>query len=328
MRSIVNLIKKKGRNQFILNFVLLILLCLAGFYIFTVDRIYTDAFKGKCEVHSLDDLEYCYENNYYVRIYLDEVYSTNYGYYVNNTLKAYYVDIDVEGYSLITLVERDIAKELFSDNNSITYIDGVITYLDEYKDHNGVIDGIKKDYLENFGEEYTMEDIDSLILPIQVNSYQNPKSTFIFILMLLVIGLIVVIPFMIKGLLKMLKPDNYKGFSKIENKDKLEEEYENNVIVEKSNICLLPNYIIRKNAFNIKVKEKKDLIWVYKKIYKQNGITVNKCYILNFKDGDNFDISLKDENILNEFSQNILIGYTNQNRKEYRKIVNETKREK
>lgn len=81
-------------------------------------------------------------------------------------------------------------------------------------------------------------------------------------------------------------------------------------------------------AFNIKIKEKKDLIWFYQKISKQYGVIVNKCYILNFKDGDNFDISINDENILNEFNQNMLVGYTSKNIKEYRKIVSEEKREK
>lgn len=125
-----------------------------------------------------------------------------------------------------------------------------------------------------------------------------------------------------------MKPNNYKDFSKIENHENLEEEFENKVEIENKNICLLSSYIIKKMVFNIKIKEKKDLIWVYQKISKQYGVIVNKCYILNFKDGDNFDIRINDKNILNEFNQNILVGYTNENIKEYRKTVSEEKKRK
>lgn len=257
MRSILDLIKKQGRNLFILNIALLVLLSFAGYCLFIEDRTYSDLFKGTCEVHNLDDLEYCYENNYYIRIYLNDVYLTNYGYYVNDNLKAFYVDIDVGGYSFIALVDDDVANEIFSDDNSITYIDGVITKFNKLNEHFGVVDKIKNDYLEQFGEEYTMKDIDSLVIPIQMNAYQNSKSANILSLIILDGLVITAIIFIIKGLLMMMKPNSYKNFSKIENQKNLEEEFENKVVIENKNICLLPSYIIKKWHLILKLKKRK-----------------------------------------------------------------------
>lgn len=56
VRSILDLIKKKGRNLFILNIFLLFLLSFARYCLFIENRTYSDLFKGTCEVHNLDDL--------------------------------------------------------------------------------------------------------------------------------------------------------------------------------------------------------------------------------------------------------------------------------
>lgn len=327
MTSVKKIIQKKGKNLFILNFVFLSLILCSLFIAMEEDRNIYDIFKGVCEVHNLQDLNHCYENNHYVRVYFDNAYSTNYGYYINNKLKAYYVDLDLEGYSLITIVKDDNAEELFQENSDIHYIEGVITDFTETQEHHGVIDTIKHDYLELFGSDWNEEQIDNFILPIQIDAYKNHKINNLCFLILLTLICGTLLRFIIKGMCMMLKPEHYKSYSKIENTDSLEQEFENQIIYQSQSICLTPNYILHFSFGKVIIKEVKSLIWAYKRVTKQYGIIVNNCYILNFKDGDHFVMNIKDEKVLEQFQTNILIGYTDENLKIYQKIVEEQKKE-
>lgn len=327
MRSIINKIKRKGLNLLILNSILLILTFFCIYISIYDNRGIKDVFKVYCEVHTIADLEKCYNENYYIRIYFDNVYSTNYGYYIDEQLRAYYIDIDLEGYSLITVAKNDLAEELFNENNTITYIDGFITYLDDSEHHSGIVEKIKVDYLKTFGDEYTKEDIDNMVLPIQVNSYQNVKFDNISIICIFTCICAILIYFIIKGIYMLIKPTNYKYYSKIENKDLLKDEYQDKIIYENSKVCLTPNYIISFSFGKVIIKENKSLVWIFQRITKYYGVNMHKCYVLNFIDSDSIIIDLKDEQILNQFKSDILFGYSKENLNKYRKIVEQNKRE-
>lgn len=326
MKKVLKLIQKKERNLVILSITLLIILNIFLYFIIIDDKTIIDMFKPICEVHTKEDLKNCYSDNSYVRIYLNDVYTTEYGYYKNDHLLAYYIDIDIDGYSLITIVNKNLGENILNEKEKINYIDGFITQFDQEDSHKGVMDSIKKDYLEQFGENWTKEDVDNTFIPFQVNAYKNQKLENIIFLVIFGIGDILLIWLLVKSIYLMIVPNKNKSYQKIGNKDKLNLELEENILFQSKDFYLTSNYIIHSSLWNIKFKEKNLLVWIYPKMTKQYGITIDKCYMLCFKDGESFSIHMKEENNSHYFDNAVLIGYNQENSKNYKEIVKEYKK--
>lgn len=315
-------IKKKGKNSIILSSIFLAIITLFIAVMITNDKEVSNLFKGNCEVHNIEDLKYCYNENQYVRVYYDELYTTDYGYYIDDVLQAYYLDLDLEGYSLLAVVDKSTGDNLI--DNKKNYLDAVITYFGEHEEHNQALAAIKKDYLESFGEGYTEEDIENLIVPFQLNAYDNIKTDNIATLSIFSVVWIIIAIFLINGILKTKNPDKYGSFAKVENKDLLEQEYNNNIIYKTKKVCVTPNYIIKTSFGNVTIKETKKLIWIYKHIHKVSFIPVMSEYVFRFLDGSSISLEWSNEQILSYFP-NRLMGYTSQNIQEYNKLVKQYK---
>ena len=218
MEKVLKLIQKKAKNLTILSVALLIVINGFLYFIIKGDKTMMDMFKPICEVHTKEDLKKCYSNNSYVRIYLNDVYTTEYGYYKNDNLLAYYIDIDIDGYSLITIVNKGLGEKIFDKKEKIEFIDGFITLFDEEKSHKGVMNSIKKDYLEQFGEDWTKEDIDDTFVPFQINAYKNVKSENIILLAVFGIIDIVLLWIFGKSIYLIIYPNKNKSYQKIKDK--------------------------------------------------------------------------------------------------------------
>lgn len=327
MEKVLKLIQKKAKNLTILSVALLIVINGSLYFIIKGDKTMTDMFKPICEVHTKEDLKKCYSNNSYVRIYLNDVYTTEYGYYKNDNLLAYYIDIDIDGYSLITIVNKDLGEKIFDDEEKVDSIDGFITLFDEEESHKGVMNSIKKNYLEQFGENWTKEDIDDTFVPFQIDAYKNVKSENIILLAVFGIIDLVLLWIFGKSIYLIIYPNKNKSYQKIKDKELLNLELEEKILFQNKEFYLTPSYIIYSSPWNTKFKEKNLLVWIYPKITKQYGITVDKCYMLCFKDGDSFAIHMKEEKDTHYFDDIALIGYNQENLKEYRKIVEGYKKE-
>ena len=323
----LEVISKKFRNQMLLCLVLLAATLLIGIIYIASSKPARDVFKGVCEVHNIDDLRKCYETNHHVRIYFDDMYYTNYGLYEDDVLHSYYIDLDIEGYSLIALIKKSEVEAL---DNGKKYVDGEFSLFENDPENSKILEQIKLDYVEIFsedtGEEYDLEDIETIIIPFQLDAYHNfEKGSYFVIFGIFIIAIVIFICFAIHGMKLMKSPEKYKLYAIIQNKEQLEYEFKNEVVFRKNNLYLTTNYIIVINFASVIINERKKLVWAYREVTKQYGIiTVNKKYICKFLEG--LDITISESAVeIFDYMQIPLIGYNNQNIKEYNRLVKEYK---
>lgn len=97
---------------------------------------------------------------------------------------------------------------------------------------------------------------------------------------------------------------------------------------EKERIYLTTNYIVSVVNGLLRITKYQDLVWLYNKVAKQNSVTVNIFLIGATKEKKEFYIanSLKQDQLNNimylikERNENILIGYTPENKKRYEEL--------
>ena len=103
---------------------------------------------------------------------------------------------------------------------------------------------------------------------------------------------------------------------------------------EKERIYLTDNYIVSNLNNILRVNRYEDFIWIYISKLQQYGSTANIFVRVKTKNKKQYDIaSSLDENKLNEIidlikqkNTNILVGFTTENRKEYKNICRENKK--
>lgn len=97
---------------------------------------------------------------------------------------------------------------------------------------------------------------------------------------------------------------------------------------EKERIYLTTNYIVSVVNGLLRITKYQDLVWLYNKVAKQNSVTVNIFLVGATKGKKEFYIanSLKEDTLNNiiylikERNENILIGYTPENKKKYEEL--------
>lgn len=97
---------------------------------------------------------------------------------------------------------------------------------------------------------------------------------------------------------------------------------------ENERIYLTTNYIVSVVNGLLRITKYQDLVWLYNKVAKQNSVTVNIFLVGATKEKKEFFIANSlNEDILNniiylikERNQNILIGYTPENKKKYEEL--------
>jgi len=103
---------------------------------------------------------------------------------------------------------------------------------------------------------------------------------------------------------------------------------------EKERIYLTDNYIVSNLNNILRVNRYEDFIWIYISKLQQYGSTANIFVRVKTKNKKQYDIaSSLDENKLNEIidlikqkNTNILVGFTTENRKQYKNICRENKK--
>lgn len=137
-------------------------------------RRMTDIFKEECIIESVDDIEVCKNKSYYVKVRFDDAYDTSYVYLENNKEVANYIDIDMDGYSLIVLVDKETAQKIF--NNEQFYVTGYITDFTTNKVHNNALNHIKDYYKDELFEgEYSSTEINEFFLNTEIMAFNTGK---------------------------------------------------------------------------------------------------------------------------------------------------------
>ena len=311
MKEVKKIIRKKGINIVILS-IFLLLLDLVIFACLNEDSSVTGLLKGKCVVDSVSDVEKCKDENPYVKINFDAIYDTTYVYQLNEKTVAKYLDIDLDGKSLISLVDKNTAEKLL--NNEQQYVEGKLIKF--YDVHSDALNQIKS--------YYSSEGIQIEFISIQFSNYDLSDGYISIIILVVFTGFIL---FMFgKGIYMITKTENnyyYKIYK--DDIDKLNRELNSEYRYKSKGIIITDNYIFNLTAFNFKIYNLSDIKWVYQKNVKRYGITINKTFVINFIDGKNIVIPFKKQDVLNHFSKDVLVGYTNENIKTYQNIVKEYK---
>lgn len=311
MKDVKSILKKKGRNLVILS-ILLLLLDLLLFACFNTDGSISGLLKGKCIIDSAADVQSCKKENPYVKINFDAVYSTTYVYQLDEKTVAYYLDIDLDGKSLISLVDKDIAEKLL--NGEQKYVEGKL--IDFYDVHSDALAQIKK--------YYASEGIEVTFIDAHFSNY-DIDGDYIYLIILLIFTGFVLFNFG-KGIYMIIKPENNHYYKIYKDEiEKLDRELNSEYRYKSKNVIITDSYIFNQTKCNLKIYNLTDVKWVYQKNVKRYGITVNKSIVINFIDGKNIIIPFKQKDALNHFNNDVLVGYTGENNKKYREIVKEYK---
>ncbi len=278
----------------------------------------SDYFKPECVIDSVQDVARCQGENKYVEVNFDTIYQTNYAYTINEKETGLFVDIDLDGYSLIAVVPISYEEDLFSGDK--TTVHGT---LEVFQDE-AMIDGyqkIQQQYLEEFKDDATEEEILEMFLPYQLNAYNGKKSDITLNILLFIIPFIVVCCFAIYHFYRFIKPDMKQIYGKKDSQreetiKKMEDEYlHKEKEYQKNSLTLTEHYVIQKTTFLLKANQIDNIVWIYNRIIKQYGREVNRFLIICFNDGTSMNIRAKQEEydkiveIIQTKNDHILYGY-------------------
>ncbi len=283
-----------------------------------------------CKVYNEDDLSRCFKENPYVEIHTKKVYDANYDYIHNKKVAARFVDIDLNGYFMISLMTPSKAQQLFTTESEDIVIKGKLEKFDTGAKLKGY-NAIKEAYVVTMEEEATREEVMSNFTLVQFNEYNGSKIG-IYIFAILGIGVIILFfVLIIKQFLFFIHPERYhlnKNITLGDEKsvEKIMKELESNdYSYHDKNIYITKNYLISKIG-GMAVAEKKNVAWIYEKIIKQNGITTGKSWIvfsLDQKNPFNFGNFGKKHKELGEILKkefpNATFGFSNELSREWHK---------
>ena len=321
MINIMNLYKQKGLHRIVLG----VLLFLGSFILFWIinesaENRMVDIFKKECIIESVEDINICKNKNQYVKVRFDTAYNTTYAYFEDDRELAEYVDIDLDGYSLIALVDKDLASKILNEEQF--YITGYITEFDDV--HEEALHQIKEYYKDElFKGEYTEEQIETLFLDTQIMEYSSSKITY-YILWVVLLGISGFGIFeIIRGIMILTSPKTTTWYQMHEN---MVESLcgDINIKFQNKRLIITDSYIIENSFIHLKIHKIENVCWIYEKKTKQYGVTVNRSWVVCYKDGTSMILPIKID-IHSYISHNILKGYTKENIDIYRKIIKEYK---
>lgn len=244
-----------------------------------------------------------------------------------DTTDSYYFVTDGT-YVYVAYMSKDEFNELYDDENytELKKIEGVTKEytkdvkelaIDAYNELIGLTDENKlslSDFENYFGSVYidttTMES-DAGVLELTIG------------ILLALIGLIVIILMVIKKIMynKKLKKIDKNLLNEINNEMNDKEAF----YYESINLCLTKNYVIN-FGFKFQIIPYKDIVWIYEKVLRTNGIKTSKGIMLVDKNNKLYNICSIDvisknkkgifEEVWNTIvskNDKVLIGYTKEN---------------
>ncbi len=135
-------------------------------------------------VENIVELGQCKEGER-IRLKFTRAYGTDYWYEENGNRLARFIDIEVNGKAFIALVEKTKAEEILKNENQEMYLDGIVKIFSEPDMIEG-FEMIKQNYLEDFSEELTEEEILDLFTPMQFLSFGEERPNIVLISILFV----------------------------------------------------------------------------------------------------------------------------------------------
>lgn len=325
----MNELRKKVKLHSIKIMIVWFGLAVAVMVFMFISSINFKSLTSYCQVYNESDLNRCWKENPYVEIHTTKVYDAEYDYLHNQKKVARFVDIDINGNSMIGLMEPTHATKLFNDQSEKVVVKGKLEKFEKGAKFKGY-NAIKESYVKLFKEEASREEVMNSFTLLQLNQYQGSKSSIYFFALLGIGAIILFIVIACKQMKLVIHPEKYalNKYTTLEDEAKvgkiLQELELGNYDFQYKDIYLTKNYLITKGG-GMKVAERNNIAWIYEKIMKQNGITTGKSWLIYSLDQKTpFQISVfgKKHNEIGEMLQKqfprATFGYSN----EYSKIWN------
>lgn len=318
-------VQKKGKSLTLILGLLLIF-CLGAMVYFVREMRLLDALKPVCEINKAEDVFTCWEKNHYVTVNFEQVYTTNYAYFKGTEEVAEYLDLDLEGYSLVSLVNQNQITGLFEDKTT-TALTGKLTMFTSNDIHKDILGKIQADYIEEFQKETDIseEQVLSSFLPYQLNQYQGSKADDYVLLGVIVLALLFLLVGIFRGLRMIFSPEKTKMLKDHEEEiSNIEYEIEHSQKYTYKKKIVTEHYVIDSRAFSFKVYRIDQIAWIYFYIQKRNGIEVSRYYVAKLKNGKQFALPNKEELVqaIATLNPSILLGYSKENQEAYKKLRN------
>ena len=115
MKEFKEIIKKKGIRKTLLYLVLTIIM-FSPLIVFHKQAIGT--FKGTCVATNYKELKKCQEEGRFTTIKTENIYDVGYNYVVDNVTVGKFLDVDLEGYVILTLADTATADELLAQTGT------------------------------------------------------------------------------------------------------------------------------------------------------------------------------------------------------------------
>lgn len=314
--NFIEIVKKKGTLLMIIHVIILF----GMLALFTFADTYghmSDAIAEDTEVRTLAQLKDCYEHNRYVKLYFDEVYSTQYAHSVDDQVVAYYVDFVVDGYSIVGLVKKAEAETIFAGEQN--YVCGKLTQF--AGDNKESFDGVVNDYAAQADNENDAILARDTYLPFQLSNSIDPRfQDYIAILFFGAIMLVNII-FIVKGAMLFVMPGRY--LSRKECDPIADGDYEGVACgYNNKGIIITDKYFIRSTLTSLRVFCLQDISWGYHRVVKSYGIiTIYQGMVFKTASKQKIECRFQDPNIyaiLLEKNPGFLVGFTQENIRKYK----------
>ncbi len=131
---------------------------------------------------------------------------------------ARYLDIELNGYALIAVVEKEEAQKIINNQEDTIYLQGKLVKIENTSMAEG-LEKIKQNYLEDMGMEMTEEEILAIFTPLQLVNYGQTKPNILLAILLIIsfiaVGIICIL--LVKVLIKNNKTKKEKKETNFKN---------------------------------------------------------------------------------------------------------------
>lgn len=266
---------KKGlykKNMYKILFLLAaIIILFSSYFILNVD--FDVIFNNPCVVESYSDIEQCTDK--YTIINYEKIYDTEIYFNVDSTEKGNFVDIDLDGYILIGLVQREEAVALFGKTEARTLTGKLEVFTG---DKEGIIDNVIDTYMDSFGTALTEDELRSVVIDVQFNAYGDSiRNEFVLFysisaILLLLLLLLIIVVFRRMGIKALYQKD-------VKKESVLNELEIGPYLFKGKRFILTFNYFVA-IGHRIKVFKLDDLEWTYERIVTNVGSSKKSKYLI------------------------------------------------
>lgn len=330
MKEFIMIIKKKGIQKTIFYLILMLIVSLPLIVFHKQTRA---TLKGTCTATNFSQIKKCQNEKRFTTIKTNNIYDVGYNYVVDDVVVGKFLDIDLEGHVILTLVDINTANELLSQNGT-RKISGTFSTF-QNKVFSETKEKVIKDYIERFTVEssfITEEETRGMFFDYMFNQYDGAGFPFIIVIMIIVIILLLLLFKVIEGIKMILWPNRFVIYGKTtleaeKNVEKASFEFHNGpYLFQSKSIYITNNYIFDLKGSQFTYHKVNEAIWMYEKSIRRYGLfETGKNLIIKFSDHTSMSLSLtlserkKIMEILRVKNKNIVTGYDEETAFKYKK---------